>query len=375
MKALIEKRNDLAEKMANIVNVAKAENRAVTEAEATEFANLEKEIQNIDNTIAMQDKVNSFEKKVVEPAKEMSNKEKDEKAFKNIIRQIYNVDTPIQKSDMGVTIPTTIAQRIIEKVEDICPIWNMAEHFNLKGKFAIPQEDDENSNLIMTYADEYSDAESGKTTLKNIVLDEFLGRALAKVPKSLINNSQFDIVNYVINKVAKAVSKFLEQELLKGTKDKIEGLSGVTLEVKTADATKITSDELIDLQEEVIDAYQQNAVFIMNRKTRKLIRKLKDAEGRYLLERDFTARWKYTLLGKEVYTTDAMDDLGAGKTAIYYGDFTGLAVKISEEINIQVLSEKYAEQHAIGILAFVGCDAKVQDTQKIAKLVGNAVAK
>ncbi len=364
MKQLVEKRNDLVDEMSKIVDTAKAENRAVTEEEAKQFENCKAEIQNIDKTIKMGEEMEQFENKtVVEPVKELTNKEKDEKDFINIIKGIKNADTPMLTGENGAVIPTTIAQRIIARVEEICPIWTMAEHFNVKGNLSIPKEDDTNTNVEMTYADEYTDAESGKIVFKSINLGEFLGRCLVKVPNSLINNSQFDIVTYVVNKIAKKVSKFLEKELLVGTESKIEGLKGVTLAIPTATVGKIGSDDLIDLQEEIIDDYQADAVFIMSRATRKAIRKLKDNDNQYLLNKDMTAKWGYTLLGKPVYTTDAVGD-----DKVYYGDFSGLAVKISEAMNIQILKEKYAEQHAIGVLAFVGCDAKVQDTQKIAKL-------
>ena len=125
----------------------------------------------------------------------------------------------------------------------------------------------------------------------------------------------------------------------------------------------------MDVQDKVIDNYQGGSVWIMNRETRNAIRKLKDNDGDYLLNRDFTAKWGYTLLGKDVYCSDAMDKMLAGKTAIYYGDFSGLAVKVSEDANMQVLQERYAEEHLLGILAFVEWDAKVADTQKLAKLV------
>lgn len=368
MKKLIEQRNDLVEEMTNIVNKAKAENRAVSADESNRFDACKAEIENIDKTIKMGEEMENLENKVIEVKHEMTNAQKDEKAFINLIKQIKNADTPITYGANGAIIPTTIAKRIISKVEEICPIWTMAEHFNVKGNLSLPAEDDTNTNLAMTYADEFTDAESGKVTFKAINLGEFLGRCLCKISKSLINNSEFDIVSYVVDKIARKVSAFLEKELLVGTTGKIAGLSGVTLNVTTASATAVTADELIDLQEEIIDAYQANAVFVMNRSTRKAIRKLKDSEGNYLLNRDLTAKWGYTLLGKPVYTSDNMSGLAAGKVAIYYGDFSGLAVKVSEEMNIQILTEKYAEQHAVGVLAFVGCDAKVQDTQKIAKL-------
>lgn len=368
MKKLIEKRNDLVEEMTNIVNTAKSENRAVSEEEANRFEACKAEIANIDKTIKMGDEMENLENKVIEAKPEMTQAQKDEKAFINLIKQIKNADTPMTYGANGAVVPTTIAQRIIAKVEEICPIWTMAEHYNVKGNLSLPAEDESNTNLAMTYADEFSEAESGKVTFKSINLGEFLGRCLCKVSKSLINNSQFDIVSYVVDKIARKVSAFLEKELLVGTTSKIEGLKGVTLNVTTASATAVTADELVDLQEEVIDAYQANAVWIMNRATRKAIRKLKDQDGQFLLNKDMTAKWGYTLLGKPVYTSDNMPALASGAIAIYYGDMSGLAVKVSEEMNIQVLNEKYAEQHAVGVLAFVGCDAKVQNPQKIAKL-------
>ena len=110
----------------------------------------------------------------------------------------------------------------------------------------------------------------------------------------------------------------------------------------------------------------------MNKSTRKAIRKLKDGQGNYLLNEDATSRWGYTLFGKDVYTSAQMDTMAAGKTAIYYGDYKGLAVKVSEEINIDVLRETKARQHVVEVLGFVEFDAKVQNAEMIAALVMGA---
>ncbi len=169
--------------------------------------------------------------------------------------------------------------------------------------------------------------------------------------------------------MAENIAVWLEGQLINGTTDKADGiLKGITTEVKAAAAAAITSDELIDLQESVKDVYQNKAVWIMSRDTRKAIRKLKDNEGRYILNPDATSKWGYTLFGKPVYVSENMADMAAGKTAIIYGDMSGLAVKLSEAMEIQVLREKYATQHAIGVVAWTEFDAKVENAQKLAKL-------
>ena len=93
------------------------------------------------------------------------------------------------------------------------------------------------------------------------------------------------------------------------------------------------------------------------------LRKLKDDIGQYLLIADLTSAFGYKLLGKDVYVSDNMAD-----GEIYYGDMSGLATKFSENINIEVLREKYADEHAYGVIGWFEFDSKVQNEQKIAKL-------
>ena len=80
---------------------------------------------------------------------------------------------------------------------------------------------------------------------------------------------------------------------------------------------------------------------------------------------------QWELLGKPVYVTDNLPTATAaasGDTVLYYGDFSGLAVKTGEAAEIQMLLEKYAEQHAVGLNAWFELDAKIENTQKIAAL-------
>ena len=372
VKELIENRNAKVAQMEGLLTTAKAENRLPSDEEKKQFADLEKEVKDIDATVTMYDQMAGIGmKKVPSAPVEMTDAERDHKAFENAIRGIMNTDTPTMPADAKTLIPTTVWNEIISQVIEISPVFSMADRYNITGNLVLPKYDAEHSSIVMQYADEGTAAESGKVVISQITLGGFLARCLAKISKSLINNSNFDIVGFVEAKMAQAIAQYFEHEILIGTDGKVEGLKGITADmtVTTATATKITSDELMDLQDKVIDNYQANSVWIMNRETRNAIRKLKDNEGDYLLNRDFTAKWGYTLLGKDVYCSDAMDKMLAGKTAIYYGDLSGLAVKVSEDANMQVLQERYAEEHLLGILAFVEWDAKVADTQKLAKLV------
>ena len=174
-----------------------------------------------------------------------------------------------------------------------------------------------------------------------------------------------------------AIKRFLEKELLigtpanvgAGTPAKILGLSTLSNGVTTASASAITADEVIQLHDKVKDDYQQNAMWVMSSATRTALRLLKGNDGHYLLNDDISTPFGTSMLGKPVYVSDNMPDMAAGKTAIYYGDMSGLATKFSENLTIEVLRERFITQAAYGIISRADFDAKVENAQKIAKLV------
>ena len=378
-KELIEKRNDLQSKMEGILNKAKIENREMNEEEIKNFDDTEKEIKNIDATLERMEKMNKMENKKVEDKKELTQEEKDVKNFATFIRNTVNgiqndTATQLTKGDNGVVIPKTIAQKIIDKVIEISPLFASATKYNAKGTLAVPKYDDTTDDVTVAYATEFDELVSHSGKFATVELTGFLIGALTKISKSLLNNSDFNLTEYVINKMAEKFKLFYEGEMINGTSTKISGIVGsydsTNMKVVLSNKSSVTADELIDIQETVPDAFQPNAYWIMNRDTRKKIRKLKDSDGNYILNRAFNEKWDYELLGKPVYCSEKVEKLGtASKPVILYGDFSGLAVKETEEMEIQILVEKFATQHAIGVCGYSELDAKVENTQKIAVAV------
>lgn len=378
-KELIEKRNDLQSKMEGILNKAKIENREMNEEEIKNFDDTEKEIKNIDATLERMEKMNKMENKKVEDKKELTQEEKDVKNFATFIRNTVNgiqndTATQLTKGDNGVVIPKTIAQKIIDKVIEISPLFASATKYNAKGTLAVPKYDDTTDDVTVAYATEFDELVSHSGKFATVELTGFLIGALTKISKSLLNNSDFNLTEYVINKMAEKFKLFYEGEMINGTSTKISGIVGsydsTNMKVVLSNKSSVTADELIDIQETVPDAFQPNAYWIMNRDTRKKIRKLKDSDGNYILNRAFNEKWDYELLGKPVYCSEKVEKLGtASKPVILYGDFSGLAVKETEEMEIQILLEKFATQHAIGVCGYSELDAKVENTQKIAVAV------
>lgn len=370
MKKLIEKRNAIIEKMEELTNQANLETRALTEEEIASFDEMKEEVRTIDETLKREEEQRGIDIKNPVPDSK-TEEEKEIRAFAQYIRGAVNFEERAEQNlDMGkngAIVPKTIANRIISRVKEISPILNLATIYNVKGELSFPYYDETEQKIQMAYHDEFTKLSSTNATFKSKSLKGFVAGALSKVSRSLVNNSDFDLVSYVVEKVAEAVADFLEKELLTG-KVKMKGLVNAKQVVTSAAKGVITADEIIDVQMELPSKFNSVAVWIMTKGTLKAVRKLKDGDGNYLLNKDFTSEFGWSILGRPVYITDNMDDIATGSEVIFYGDMSGLVVKFVENMDIQVLREKYADEHAIGVVAWCEVDSDIIEEQKIAVL-------
>lgn len=394
-KALEEKKNDLITRAEEVVTTAKAENRELTDDEAQELAEIRDDVKKIKEKLQIEDDINQMmdaEKKPdPEPKEEEEMGERtkgcdekraleeraiaEERAFEAYIRGVVletrDGETPVNltKEANGAVIPQTIADKIIRKVYDICPILEKSSKYNVKGALTIPYYDESTTAINVGYQTEFTQITSsvGQFT-STVTLTGFLAGALAKVSRSLINNSQFNIVDHVVDIMAEHIARFIEHELLIGTSGKVTGLSTLTNVVTTESASAITADDIIKLHDSIKDRFQKDAFFIMSSKTRTALRLLKDNKGRYMLQDDISLPFGTSILGKPVYVSDNMPEIDANANVIYYGDYKGLATKFNENINIQILRERYVDEHADGIIGWFEFDSKIEDAQKLAVL-------
>lgn len=381
-KAQIEKKNDLIKKAESILNQAETEKRELTEAEAQELAEIRDDVKRIKEILEITDELDESRacgaEAKPEEKREMESRElADAKAFEAYIRnELSTRANNMTETANGAVIPETIAKKIISKVYDVCPILQRSNKYNVKGDLVIPYYDESTTAITVGFAEEFTDLTSAVGTFTSIPLKDYLAGALVLVSKKLINNSQFDIVSYVIEKMAEAIARFIENVCINGGNpdattgvNQVKGLAGSVTNVVLAGSTSaITAEKLVALKDSVKDVFQNNAMWIMSSKTRTALRQLTDDVGRFLLSDDVSSPFGNTLMGKPVYVSDNMPDIASNAYAIYYGDFKALATKFSEDVTIEVLREKYATMHAVGICGWVSFDAVVEQAQAISAL-------
>ena len=366
-KELREKRDQIVEQMQAITdNATNVEKRTLTTEEQQKFAGLKKEVEDIDATLEAMEQSRTLLPPVKTPEKKEPVEDIEIRTFANIIRN--RVDANITKTANGAVIPTTIAKKIIDVAKDRSPLFKDAEKYNIRCTVSIPYVDTDNDNITVAYATEFTELEAKDTKLLTVDLKGFLAGALCKVSRSLLNSTDLDLTTFVVNKMGAALADFLDKQIIQGDSTHITGLSTATQIVTAKAATAITADELITLKNKLKSVFQAGAYWVMAPDTLTAVQQLKDENGRYLFNDEIKNGFSGTILGKPVYTSDQCPGMAATKTAIFYiSPKQALAAKIVED-SVQILNEKYATQHAIGVVEWAEVDCKIQNQQAVAVL-------
>ena len=380
LKALIEKRAALLAQMDKATADAIKETRAMTEDEVNAFNELKVQVEALTATIkAIQDAEASkptepapaAEPEVpAEPEDKETDEEKETRALAAYIRATVQgtQSRALTLGDSGAIIGKTIAQQIVSKAVEISPILSAARKFNAKGEVAVPVF---TNGISVAYKKDFAALTAGSSSFSAVVLKPILAGALTLVDKSLLAESDLDLVAFVVNEMATSLAAFFDKAFLTGssTDGEIKGIAAATNTLTAASATAITADELIDLQEKIPDSKRAGAFWVMSTATRSAIRKLKDGDGDYLLNKDATAQWGYSLLGSPVFAAEGISGIATGKAAVVYvNPALGVGLKLSNGFEIEILRELYAAQHAIGVCGWVQGDIEIIDQQACAVL-------
>lgn len=399
-KTLAEQRADALTEMQTLINTAKAENRTMTDEETQRIDELDKSVGSIDRSMNAEKRALELLSKAPEqtpdepsqdagaaPEQRAQIPEKDMRTFMNTVHSLVEKRSGEQNFDMGnngAIIPQTIAHRIITEVKNICPILRGCTMYAVKGTLKIPVYGDKTvdgtaHNITVDYATEFNELTADAGAFTSVDLTGYLVGVLTLIGKSVLVNSEIDIFDFIITEISRRIALFCERELLTGTGATYQHCTGALSTTNTLNAesvSAITADKLIELQAKVPTAYQGAACWTMHPSTFTAIRKLKDSTGQYLLQPagGIVSGFPYTLLGKPVYLSDNMPVIASAAKAVLYGDYSGLSANMRENIEIQALYEKYATQHAVGIVAWFEIDSKITENDKLAALVMSVTA-
>ena len=147
LKYLEEQRADLQEQMQQLLDGIEKEERAFNEDENKQFSELEGKIKLVDDSIAAEERARKLEgrKPMQENKETLTTEQLEERAFANYIRKEAGAyveqragEQNLTMSNNGAVIPTTIANRIITEVKDVCPILQRVTMYSVEGTLKVP---------------------------------------------------------------------------------------------------------------------------------------------------------------------------------------------------------------------------------------------
>ena len=179
-----------------------------------------------------------------------------------------------------------------------------------------------------------------------------------------------------------AIAQKIDQTAINGTGSSnqptgILNTTGIGSVALGSNGSAPTIDKLIDLKGEVaIDSLDADtAGFLINSKTEKTLSKLKDSDGRYLLDPYVSYLGEASLCGRRVVTSNNVpSNLSKGSasgtlSAIIYGDFSQLMIAMFA--NIEVLIDPYSDFSSgkVGIRALASFDIGIRQAPAFASIV------
>jgi HK97 family phage major capsid protein len=180
---------------------------------------------------------------------------------------------------------------------------------------------------------------------------------LAAQPKSsqrLMDDSAFDVEGWLAERIAEKFARSEAAAFVSGNgTDKPRGYMdyprianaswawGNIGFIVSGNASLITStDPLVDMIYALGAAYRAGANWVMNSKTAGVLRKLKDADGRYLWSDGITQGEPARLLGYPVLIAEDMPDIAAGAHPVAFGNFRA-GYTIVERPDLRVLRDPF----------------------------------
>lgn len=363
LKELIELRNEKIERVKEFKKIA--ETRAISEDETKEYEEVTREIASLDTRIEI---LETKEREFVEIEADKLDVSQELREFlKNpsISLRAYGTGAGnvFKASDAGAIIPKTLSDKIIEKILAESDVLPKLTRYTLTGELLIPKFDA--STLSVAFYEEFAETVESNAQFTSIKLTTFRISGLLKIAQELIHNVKFDIESFLTSKIAESFRLFLEKSVVQGASGKFDSLFTASTENTLTLAKKDTYsiNDLINLQAKLKSAFQSKAVFVMHKDTLTILRKLQDNNGQYYVLPDVTRGFGLQVLNTSILTTDYAP---AGQ--VLYADLSTYGLCVSEEMNIQVLNEKFATQHAVGVSIHGQFGGKIVDDQAFALL-------
>ena len=273
---------------------------------------------------------------------------------------MHNVLSEGVQADGGYLVPEEFERQIVMGLDETNVVRSLAKVITTSAERKIPVASSHSTAQWTAENGAYTESDP---TFDQKTIDAFKLTDLVKVSIELLQDSMFDLEDYIAAEFARAFGVAEEQAFCVGTgTGQPTGVftdNGGEVGVTAAAQTTVTADELISLVYALKSPYRRKAKFLMNDVTIASIRKLKDGNGVYLWQPSLQAGEPDKLLGYELYTSPYVPVMASDALAIAFGDFKKYWIADRAGRTVQRLNELYSTNGQVGFVATERVDGKV----------------
>lgn len=303
------------------------------------------------------------------------------KAFMNYVlngtkipEQFQNASTSTKTPDVGSVIPTTIMQKIVEKMESTGMILPLVTKTSYQGGLNIPTS---TVKPVATWVSEGNTSDKQKKTTGVITFSYFKLRCAISVSleTSVVTMGFFETT--FANNVSEAMTKAQEQSIISG--DGTTQPKGVLTEtpadgqlITLAAKDTLTYKTLIDAESALPLAYESNAVWCMTKKTFMQFVGMTDNNKQPIARVNYGINGKpdRTLLGRSVVLTDYMssyaDTVQADTPFAFLFNFEDYVLNTNYAMTVKRYEDNDTEDQVTKAIMLV--DGKVVDKNSLVVL-------
>lgn len=227
---------------------------------------------------------------------------------------------------------------------------------------------------------------AGDTQFQNLSMSVFkYSSKKIAVPFELLQDSMFDIEGYINGLLAMRIGRITAQHFTKGTGvNQPNGIVTAAQAGKVGAAgstTTVAYDDLVDLEHSVDPAYRNGIKvgFMMNDSSIKVIRKIKDDQGRPIFvpgyEQGNPGGAPDRLLNRPIYVSQEMDAMAANAKSILFGDLSRYLVRRVMDLTLfRMADSAFLLNGQIGFVAFNRQGGNLIDVGGAVKYYQNSAA-
>lgn len=261
--------------------------------------------------------------------------------FSDIDLKLLRTDDNVQG---GFLAPDDFLAIILKKIIEISPVRSVARSMTVSnaGAIQIPKRETLVTAKYQGQATK-SDPNNSEYGLETLNLNSLV--ASTRATNQMLNDSKFDMENQMTLDVSEALAQVAGAAFVNGNAvGQPEGfMTNTDIDiVNSGIANAINGDSLITLTGELKSG--QSPIFAFNRRTRAVIRSLKDDDGAYLFQLDvgLQAALATTLIGFPFIEMIDMDDIAIDSFPVIFGDFNR-GYLIIDGASLTVLRDNFTE--------------------------------